>query len=271
MKVMEARSFSFQAVDADRDGRRNDERAQHWGRIFRSWEGSICRHNFTGIACQECRWKVDYCFSIRFASPCSASVFIKWTKMERELYHHVDQLLGCNLSFASDYSVYGSIYVCVCMYCIPILHLTSTYAFMRVRTSVSNWTAIHLCLPKLSLSIFLLKLIERTVKITELILPEKRENSGKSFFHQGEIRRKNALSFQKFEINISIKIKVKILSFHLIFNFDILCEVIIIATLNHKISKKDPKELEIYYILLSERNWETYGIWWNKKIDRELN
>lgn len=39
---------------------------------------------------------------------------------------------------------------------------------------------------------------------------------------------------------------MKILSFHLIFNFDILCEVII-ATLNHKISpKKDQRELEIY-------------------------
>jgi len=68
-----ARSVSFQAIDMDRGRKRNDERVQYWRRIFRSWEGSICRHNFTGIACQECRWKVDYCFSIRFVLP-SASL-----------------------------------------------------------------------------------------------------------------------------------------------------------------------------------------------------
>lgn len=69
------------------------------------------------------------------------------------------------------------------IYCIPILHLTSTYAFTRTRTSVSNWATIHFCLLELSLDIFLLKLIKRTAKITELILLEKRENSEKSSFY----------------------------------------------------------------------------------------
>lgn len=65
-------------------GGRADGRAQRWGKVFRSGKGSICRHNFTGIACQECRWKVDYCFSIRYASSASR-VFIKWAKIEGEL------------------------------------------------------------------------------------------------------------------------------------------------------------------------------------------
>lgn len=48
------------------------ERARRRGEVFRFGKGSICRHNFTGIAYQECRWKVDYCFSIRYAlSPVS--------------------------------------------------------------------------------------------------------------------------------------------------------------------------------------------------------
>lgn len=64
------------------ESRWNGERAQCWRRIVRSRKGSICPHNFTDIACQECRWKVDYCFSIRSASSGSLGVFIKWTKTE---------------------------------------------------------------------------------------------------------------------------------------------------------------------------------------------
>lgn len=124
---METRSFSFQALDADRDGRRN-ERAQHWGRIFRPREGSICRHNFTGIACQECRWKVDYCFSIRrLVQPASLLNGRRWrgSSTVRRSIARTQFILRFGLFCVSLY-----IYI----YCMPILH--PTYAFTRARMCV---------------------------------------------------------------------------------------------------------------------------------------
>lgn len=128
---MEARSFSFKAVDTDRGGRRNDERTQHWGRIFRSWEGSICRHNFTDIACQECRWTIDYCFSIRSASPRSASL------LNGRRWRESSTITSINCSDV----IYPLFQIILSLYCMPILH-----TFTRVRTSVDNWAAIHLWL-----------------------------------------------------------------------------------------------------------------------------
>lgn len=126
-----ARSFSFQAIDVDRGGKRNDERAQYWRRIFRSWEGSICRHNFTGIACQECRWKVNYCFSIRFA----LSSLLNGRRWRGSFTAMSINCLDVIYRVASDYPV-------AIIYYTPILP-TQLLCIYAVRTSVGNWAITH--------------------------------------------------------------------------------------------------------------------------------
>lgn len=102
----------------------NGERAQCW-RIVHSRKGSICPHNFTDIACQECRWKVDYCFSIR-----SARRFVRLVSLlngrrwrENSISRHLEQSLKRNLS--SSFSIIAII--------LRILHLNIFDAQTRAR------------------------------------------------------------------------------------------------------------------------------------------
>jgi len=98
---MEARSFFFQAGG----GRRNDERAQHWKRknlsLLRRLNLSPQFHGHR-VPRMLLKGRLLFFDPLRVAF---GVLFIKWTKMERELCRHVDQLLGRNLSPASDYPV----------------------------------------------------------------------------------------------------------------------------------------------------------------------
>lgn len=168
---MEARSFSFQAVDVDRDGRWNDERAQHWRRIFRFWEGSICRHNFTGIAYQECRWTIDYCFSIRSASPRSSSL------LNGRRWRRSSTVTSINCSDV----IYPSFQIVLSLYCMPILHLTPSRGREQVWIIEQPFTSDYseIIFRYLSLET---KGKERIMKIAELTLLQKRKLR-KSFFY----------------------------------------------------------------------------------------